>query len=137
MYCTATGAKRSKVHIMYDDLPSIKRWVNDTLKTKVVSMGFDLEHKIGGRPRIIEVTRLIEEGCKIIIIFTKAKMSNQLTTDLIHALSKQNINKTAVIPILLECNIDDLSGDMKSYLSPYTVLKHDELDDTLKQSLKA
>ena len=135
--CVATGAQRPKVHILFDDLPATTRWVDDTLKTKVVSMGFELAHKIGGRTRIAEVIRVINEGCKIIMVFTKEEISNQLMTDLIYALSKQNINKTAVIPILLDCKLDDLSDEIKSYLLPYTVLKHDELDDHLQQSLIA
>ena len=122
---------------MYDESTSTKEWVDYTLKAKLKSVGSELMHKIGGRPWISEVPRLLQEGCKIIIIFTKQRTSNQLTTQLIHALSKQNINKTTVIPILFECRIDDLSDDIKSYLSPYTVLKHDELDDTLQQSLTA
>ena len=122
---------------MYDDQESTTRWVNDTLKAKLTSMGSELAHKIGGRPWIQEVIRMINEGCKILIIFTKQKMSNQLTTELIFALSKQNINKTAVIPILLDCKLDDLSEEIKSYLSPYTILKHNELDDHLPQSLIA
>ena len=122
---------------MYDEFPATKRWVDDTLKAKLTSMGSELAYKIGGRPWIQEVPRMINEGCKILIIFTKQKVSNQLTTELIFALSEQNINKTAVIPVLLDCKLDDLSEEIKSFLSPYTVLKHDELDDRLPQSLVA
>ena len=135
--CVATGAKRRKVHIMYDDLPATKRWVDDTLKTKLTTLGCELAHKIGGRTRISEVTRIIDENCKIIMIFTKQKISNQLCIDFIYAISKQDINKTVVIPILLDCKVDDLSNKIQSYLLPYTVLKHDELDDHLLQSLNA
>ena len=134
--CVVTGAKRPKVHIMFDDSPATRRWVDDTLKKKLTNMRFELAHKIGGRPWIGEVIRMINEGCKIIMIFTK-EISNQLTTKLIFALSKQNINKTSVIPIMFYCEVDDLSNKIQSYLSPYTVLRHDELDDDLLQSLTA
>ena len=122
---------------MYDEETSTIKWVEDTLKTKLTTMGFELALKIAGRPRISEVTRLIDDGCKIIMIFTRQKISKQLSTDLIHALSKQDTTKTAVIPILFECKVDDLSDNIKSCLLPYTFLKHDELDDHLQQSLTA
>ena len=113
---------------MYDEATSTIKWVEDTLKKKLTTMGFELALKIAGRPRISEVTRLIDDGCKIIMIFTKQKISKQLSTDLIHALSKQDTTKTAVIPIF---------DNIKSCLLPYTFLKHDELDDHLQQSLIA
>ena len=133
----AAGAMRPKVHITHDDMPSIKGWVDGTLKTEIASMGFELAHKIAGRTRIAEVIRMINEGHKIIMVFTKEEISNHFSTELIYALSEQNINKTTVIPILLNCKLDDLSDEIKQYLSPYTVLKHDELDDHLQQSLIA
>ena len=134
--CVATGAKRPKVNIMHDDLPATRRWVDNTLKKKLANMGFELAHKTAGRPWIGEVIRMIKKGYKIIMVFTK-ESSKQLTTELIYALSEQNINKTSVIPVLLDCKVDDLSDEIKSYLVPYTVLKHDELDDRLQQSLNA
>ena len=51
--------------------------MDDTLKTKVASMGFELVHKIGGRrTRIAEVIRMIYEGCKIIMVFTKEEIKS-------------------------------------------------------------
>ena len=122
---------------MYDEVTSTVKWVDGTLKIKLATLGFELAPKIAGRPRISEVTRLIDDNCKIIMIFTKQKISKQLSTDLIYALSKQDISKTAVIPILLNCKVEDLSDEVQSYLLPYTSLKHDELDDHLLQSLTA
>ena len=44
---------------MFDDSPATRRWVDDTLKKKLANMGFELAHKIAGRPWIGEAIRTV------------------------------------------------------------------------------
>lgn len=122
---------KHKVHVMHFGSEDTRQWVDDHLTGMLHQMNVEEEHAIAGRLWTKEITRMIKEGFKVIIVINRETITkNDFNVLFNQIILTQNYRKPCLILITLD-NIDE--DQLKSYI----VLRHDDgnLYDRLKQAI--
>lgn len=124
---------RHKAHVMHFDEEDAREWVNNHLIEILCKMNVEEEHAIAGRLWSKEISRMIGEGYKVIVVISKNIITkNHFETTLQQIIVKQNCRQPCLIPITFNCTLQNYDE-----LKPYVVLSHNQPDlyDRLKQAI--
>ena len=128
---------KHRAHVMHFDSEDAKQWTDNHLTKMLRQMDVEEEYAIAGRLWLSECTRMIRKGYKVIVLISKDAVTSRFEITLNHIINQQNCRMPCFIPIMFNCTLSDLHGELQSLLKSYVILHHDDarLDDRLKQAI--
>lgn len=114
-----------------------RQWINNYLTKMLCQMNVQEEYAIAGRFWLSEITRMVRQGYKVIVVISSDVVTSHLDVMLNKMIFEQNSREPCFIPILFNCTLDDLHEHLKLLLKPYVLLKHNDTNiyDRLKQAI--
>ena len=137
LYIAAPCNDKHRAHVMHFNSEDTKQWVDNELAKMLQQMNVEEEYAIAGRLWLSECTRMIRKGYKVIVLISKDVVTSRFEIALNHVINGQDCRQPCLIPIMFNCELDDLHDDLQSLLVSYVILHHDDarLYDRLKQAI--
>ena len=106
--------------------PDAGEWVNSNLTEMLRQMNVEEEYAIAGRFWLSEITRMTKKGYKVIFIVSRDIVTSRFEVMLNQVIFNQNSRKPCLIPIMFNCDLNNVDDQLKELLEPYVLLYHCE-----------